>query len=531
MAGGGRGDRSSMVNDSASPSSGDRRGTRDREIVKKIQPITSGAWLKEKPVQDALASISRFLTQVGLSATARSLTSEVEKKGGNVEVIHLSKKTENKCPPTGALDRLLLAVLNPGHSNNIPSNTQDSKHAVVTAVSLVKESKGKESRGTIDDSQLTMLPGSTIEDNLATTVSLDKRSRGKETGEIMDDSRSRVLPGHTEEDDLAGAIITRRKCCLISRLRSAECGAPAYTSGRDKDLFRLARSQPVALLRGHREALVNLEILDGRSDVQQQSLVFSASLDNTLRLWNVSEGSGECQAVMRAPGGQLSDARVLSEGKYAACCTEDGKTYLVDMTHSRCLEEFDVPRAGSYYANDFEGVATMAVSKDSYEASTLIAAATKERCIPIWDTRHAAASMVLQRSRAIRGSVRGLHFGAHQLLCHGSQSSVIWDLRMQQIVTTLQTTSNPSSSSSSSGCSSRSISSRVPDRMLFLPCSRSAAPHSVVVEFGSEYAGRHRPSPAIQHRLFSTSSGLCTNEYTLPYGTPSTEEGDETHLV
>ena len=88
-------------------------------------------------------------------------------------------------------------------------------------------------------------------------------------------------------------------------------------------------------------------------------LVYTASLDNTLRLWSVSRGTGECQAVLRAPGQQLSDARALSGGAYAACCNEDGKTYLMDMTHSQCLEEFVLPSLDSHLVHGFEGVATM----------------------------------------------------------------------------------------------------------------------------------------------------------------------------
>jgi hypothetical protein len=40
---------------------------------------------------------------------------------------------------------------------------------------------------------------------------------------------------------------------------------------------------------------------------------------------------------------QLSDARALSGGAYAACCNEDSKTYLMDMTRSQCLQEFVLP--------------------------------------------------------------------------------------------------------------------------------------------------------------------------------------------
>jgi len=151
---------------------------------------------------------------------------------------------------------------------------------------------------------------------------------------------------------VAHAELDRKRCGRIPRTLTAQLRGAEESGARGKDMheiqvatdsFRFERSAPVALLRGHREALVNLEILPGSGEGREAGpLIFSASLDNTLRLWSVSGGAGECQAVLRAPGGQLSDARVLSEGKYAACCNETGKTYLMDMMHSRCLEEFSL---------------------------------------------------------------------------------------------------------------------------------------------------------------------------------------------
>ena len=90
------------------------------------------------------------------------------------------------------------------------------------------------------------------------------------------------------------------------------------------DKVGFERSAPVAILRGHREPLINLEILpvvsagtEARSK-EAGPLIFSASLDSTLRLWSVAEGTGECEAVLFAPGGQaLSDARVMSGGRCA----------------------------------------------------------------------------------------------------------------------------------------------------------------------------------------------------------------------
>ena len=89
---------------------------------------------------------------------------------------------------------------------------------------------------------------------------------------------------------------------------------------------------------------------------------------------------------------------------------------------------------------------------------------------------------------AVRGYARGLHFGstrygnsdaAIHLLCHGSQSSVIWDLRMRQILTTLNV-SDAAVSSSSSPVRKLLSGARVPDRMAQILKSRHRAFLSVV---------------------------------------------------
>ena len=83
--------------------------------------------------------------------------------------------------------------------------------------------------------------------------------------------------------------------------------------------IRFAQCEPIAVLRGHREPLVNLEVLEEGSMGGGRGGIFSASLDNTMRLWRLAQGRGECEAVMRVPAGQLCDARVLDEVRWSRC--------------------------------------------------------------------------------------------------------------------------------------------------------------------------------------------------------------------
>ena len=64
---------------------------------------------------------------------------------------------------------------------------------------------------------------------------------------------------------------------LAARLRAVECGARGRAR-KDMEVaavkLRISRCEPVALLRGHREPLVNLEILPSRAG-EESPLIFS----------------------------------------------------------------------------------------------------------------------------------------------------------------------------------------------------------------------------------------------------------------
>ena len=166
-------------------------------------------------VKEALEAISRFLDQVGLTSTVRALASEVEKKGGKKETIYQALAHSGHSD----LDKCLLAALN---------------------------MQGKDETAHCDATRYCNTKGAVSEEGLI-------RNSGLITSE-----RSEL---EVRKD------LNLRARTLTARLRSAEeCGV------RDRDIkslkmstdkIRLSKSAPVALLRGHREPLVNLEILAG----------------------------------------------------------------------------------------------------------------------------------------------------------------------------------------------------------------------------------------------------------------------------
>lgn len=173
--------------------------------------------MQRPSVKEALAAISRFLDQVGLTSTVRALASEVEKKGGKKETIYQ-------------------ALARSGHS--------DLEKCLLAALNM----QGKDE-----------------------TTQYDATRYSKTKGAVFEEVRNSglcTLPITSERSELeVRKDLNLRARTLTARLRSAEeCGV------RDRDIkslkvstdkIRLSKSAPVALLRGHREPLVNLEILAG----------------------------------------------------------------------------------------------------------------------------------------------------------------------------------------------------------------------------------------------------------------------------
>jgi len=89
-----------------------------------------------------------------------------------------------------------------------------------------------------------------------------------ETGKLAAPAYSGEQSGEQPQAAEVPACAAPRALTLAARLRHVECG----TRGRArKDMevaagkLRISRCEPVALLRGHREPLVNLEILSSRA--------------------------------------------------------------------------------------------------------------------------------------------------------------------------------------------------------------------------------------------------------------------------
>lgn len=239
--------------------------------------------LKAPGVEAALASISVFLKRIGLSATVRALASELERKGGNKHVVQQTQGGDGAT--SSPLDRLLHAAL----------DAECDETIMLAALALSAEGARAKTDGCCSSA-------SELKEQAARATPLVD-------AKIVELSNFRAP--------------SRRDQTLAARLRNVECGE-RNRARKDMEIcadkLRISRCEPVALLRGHREPLVNLEILSNPAAGAPCAeyggvdgpLIFSASLDNTLRLWSVGRGTGECQAVLRAPGQQFLTSLLYS---------------------------------------------------------------------------------------------------------------------------------------------------------------------------------------------------------------------------
>lgn len=247
------------------------------------------ASLNAPGVEAALASICVFLKRIGLSATVRALASEIERKGGNKHVVRQKQGGDGAASP---LDRLLHAAL----------DAECDETSMLAALALGAE-------------------GAQAKANGCCSSVCEVQEQAARTAPLVD-AKIVALSDFRPP--------TRRDQTLAARLRNIECGE-RNRARKDMEIcadkLRISRCEPVAVLRGHREPLVNLEILSnpaagapcaeyGGAD---GPLIFSASLDNTLRLWSVGRGTGDCQAVLRAPGQKFLRSLLYSGFKEEIC--------------------------------------------------------------------------------------------------------------------------------------------------------------------------------------------------------------------
>lgn len=104
---------------------------------------------------------------------------------------------------------------------------------------------------------------------------------------------------------------------------------------RPKTLNPLISRCPAAV-KGHRQPLTKLQYMES----SYGHSIFSASLDNYMRLWGQGEGGRalECLAMAKGPDG-MTQAHALDGGNLAAVAADGGICGIVDIVSGRSVEE------------------------------------------------------------------------------------------------------------------------------------------------------------------------------------------------
>jgi len=92
----------------------------------------------------------------------------------------------------------------------------------------------------------------------------------------------------------------------------------------------------MAAVKGHRQPLTKLQYIES----SYGHSIFSASLDNYMRLWGQGSGGGavECLAMAKGPEG-MTQAHALDGGNLAAVAADGGICGIVDVVSGRSVEE------------------------------------------------------------------------------------------------------------------------------------------------------------------------------------------------
>lgn len=145
---------------------------------------------------------------------------------------------------------------------------------------------------------------------------------------------------------------------------------------------------------------------------------------------------------------------------------------------------------------------TQALGVHQDPSRTFIAVAERENTVVLWDTRRKDPSMKLTRARTIKGLAQQLIFtnDGNSLVCHGSSSTLVWDVRMQQIAATIE---------------GRDANGRTPSQV------------SVLEDAGMLLAEYSSPSLSSMSkaRIFSLQNGEERWEYSWQHATPWHDDG------
>jgi len=276
---------------------------------------------QDRHLLEALASVNHFLLQAGFPHTSRALVVEAKKAGhGTLPVPSAGSEVSGVL-----LASLGIALSEEEDAENISPQLAAGQRASTKAGETSGEEEDASESNEEEEAQRALEQES---------ESGNESETESEDGEDM--SLSAAVPPNSVHD-------TRQKKPARLSIRSREEGRGAPRGSMDR--LMLEHTKPVARMKGHRNPLVHLSFVGASSryalpDDPSHTTLFSASVDSSLRVWNVGRASGEeCVALARGPDG-MTDARPLEGATYAVCSSSSGAVVLLDLATNNTAQTF-----------------------------------------------------------------------------------------------------------------------------------------------------------------------------------------------
>ena len=271
--------------------SGDKNGRINMLMMKAKRQTGAGS------TQLALEDLHELLVNLGFEETSSTLRREAKKKGYQL-------KGRDMDDPSRIADE----------NENIV-HKKNHQHDKGGEASAKKSQRGMPTIGISEQNELVgrarelSLKARRVTENCSTTKksSLMQLMRRQEEGNLS--SRRTMLEAATS---VGGGGLSLFNDCM--QVKFDNCGV-------------------VACLRGHRSPLLHLDIIPKSpcfSSATCSEHIFTASIDNTIRLWSVGAGEGECVAIVKAGSMELADARMmeLDHAMYRVVCGVEVLTWL-----------------------------------------------------------------------------------------------------------------------------------------------------------------------------------------------------------
>ncbi|XP_041349094.1 pre-mRNA-processing factor 19-like [Gigantopelta aegis] len=245
----------------------------------------------------------------------------------------------------------------------------------------------------------------------ATLLTAERKKRGKTVPEglatVEDIRQYRQLASHTGLHSASIPGILALDVCLRDTSR-------IVTGGNDKNavVFNKDTEQVIAILKGHTKKVTSVIYHP------EEELVFSASPDNTIRVWGVA--TAQCAQVIRAHDAPVTGISLHATGDYLLSCSLDMHWAFSDIRTGRVLTKVGETSTQS---------ASALTCAQFHPDGLIFGTGTEDSIVKIWDLKERTN---VANFPGHQGPITSIAFSENgYYLATSAEDSVVklWDLR------------------------------------------------------------------------------------------------------